>query len=129
MIEFIGNKVICFYFEQFKCPFRYCRAFYKGLPSFILASPKTNQKASAWFLADLSAACRLKQTYGYRPVCFFTAFSGQVTRLRHRCTSGWRTTSFLPEGFASFTCKADTRKAKIGVKKQTLSRQGQIGLV
>ncbi|WP_231496723.1 hypothetical protein [Prevotella sp. 10(H)] len=34
---------------------------------FILASPKTKQKASASFPADLSTACRLKVTNGLSP--------------------------------------------------------------
>jgi hypothetical protein len=46
---------------------------------FILALPKTKQKASASFLCDLSAACWLMQTNGFAHL-----------HLRHLCRTGSR---------------------------------------
>ncbi|EGJ99382.1 hypothetical protein [Dysgonomonas gadei] len=53
--------------------------------TFILALPKTNQKASAPFLGDLSTACRLKGTNGLSPRPFLSRLHRTGARLRHEC--------------------------------------------
>ncbi|WP_296939484.1 hypothetical protein [uncultured Dysgonomonas sp.] len=50
---------------------------------FILALPKTNQKASASFLGDLSTVCRLKGTNGLSPHPFLRRLHRTGARLRH----------------------------------------------
>ncbi|WP_324354738.1 hypothetical protein [Dysgonomonas sp.] len=50
---------------------------------FILALPKTNQKASAPFLGDLSTVCRLKVTNGLSPSLFLRRLHRTGARLRH----------------------------------------------
>ncbi|WP_296942909.1 hypothetical protein [uncultured Dysgonomonas sp.] len=50
---------------------------------FILALPKTNQKASASFLGDLSTVCRLKVTNGLSPSSFPRRLLRTGARLRN----------------------------------------------
>ena len=50
---------------------------------FILALPKTKEKASASFLVDPLTAHGLNETNGYRPVSFHDRFTERVPRLRH----------------------------------------------
>ena len=79
MLDFFNHiSVLC---KNFHLSVHLCRAL-PGL-SFLLALPKTNQKASASFLGYLSTVCRLKVTNGLSSSPFLRRLHRTGTRLRH----------------------------------------------